>query len=205
MRKLDKLGFHFSDQIQPNDVLLSSNTIDFNGGPSSVSGSGTLTLQPNTVSVINLNNRGGGPPNALNINATTLDNYAGGLIIGGTVVPDLSNPNTITANNLILNVNSDLAVPNDLTLIAENGIVLNNGTLSAGTPNNPGQLNLIVTGDTGTITNEGSNNTLLLSDEINLVAIGGVGLELKDIFAQAPSGAGTMQVATGSPNILVAT
>ena len=64
------------------------------------------------------------------------------------------------------------------------------------------QLNLIVTSSTGEITNEGGGNTLLVADEMNLVAVGGVGKD-ENINVGARSGSGTLQIATGAATTLI--
>ncbi|HET9679694.1 MAG TPA: hypothetical protein VFP95_03915, partial [Gammaproteobacteria bacterium] len=167
------------------DLRMVSDTIDFNGGANSVTGSSRFTLLPATQGAdISI----GGSDSVLNLNADALSGYAGDMIIGGIV-----NGFDLTQVAGDITVNDTLSLAGNATLILfGDSIILASGTLAAQT------LILLAADQQGVIANTGGDDTLLSGELIVLVAGGSVGAT-GDINAQAPSGSGILELASGSP------
>ncbi|MDX1444129.1 MAG: hypothetical protein R3270_10230, partial [Gammaproteobacteria bacterium] len=181
----------FNDSVSlPTGSTFVSDTIDFNGGTSSVTGGGELSLVPATDgATIAL----GGSGATLVLNTAALDGYDAGLVIGGTrtVANDGSYLIDIAASTITVNSGLNTGT-GSLTLLSRNGIDLRNGVLQSG------QLVLVASNSQGTILNNGGQNTQLISDEMVLVAGSNIGLQGQEIRARADSGQGTLQIASGA-------
>src|SRR5690606_33820623 len=114
-----------------------------------------------------------------------LSGYGGELVIGG--LADGFNLTQVAGD---ITINADLSVADQVLLLGDN-IIMANGTLSANT------VILLAAAEQGEIFNTGGNATLLEAETVVLVAGGAVGGS-GDVNAQALSGTGTLEVATGS-------
>ncbi|HEX7048355.1 MAG TPA: calcium-binding protein, partial [Gammaproteobacteria bacterium] len=169
-------------------TIVESDTIDFLGATGSVTGDGELTLIPLTDGAdVDL----GGTSGTLDLNTDALEGYDAGLVIGGIVTAD-----SIVTRADQVTVGSDFSVGENgyLTIVSRSGVVLFDGTVSGGT------LTLIAADPEGTITNGATNasDSLLLANDVILVAGATIGENGRDINVVSLSGPGSLEVAWGT-------
>ncbi|HEX6930361.1 MAG TPA: hypothetical protein VF267_13985, partial [Gammaproteobacteria bacterium] len=186
---LDGRSITFARDVSfPGGATVRSDTIDFNGGESSVTGGGELTLLPATDgATIDLGGNGG----VLELDALALTGYDAGLVIGGTVSSQDENAVIVPIASTIV-VNGALDVGDGyLNLISRDNITLVDGNLTASA------LTLLVSSHTGRILSEGGQDSTLAADLIILISGGQIGDDDgNDVWASANGGPGIMQVAS---------
>src|SRR5690606_4974672 len=173
-------------------AILRSDTIDFDGGDSSVSGGGRLTIAPLTDGAdIDLGGSGGD----LALNATGLNGYGAGLVIGGIVEGELGDDLAIQtiANTIVVNDGIDVG-DGYLTLISRDGITLEQGHLVGA------ELTLIAAALANGIQSNGGRDAQLRGDVIRLISGGAIGdVDGNDVWVSARSNrGGVVQIASAA-------
>ncbi|HEX2668666.1 MAG TPA: hypothetical protein VHP13_09860, partial [Gammaproteobacteria bacterium] len=185
------LAFGDGVAIKKN-LVMTADTIGFNGGGHSVttSNGSTLSLVPQTAGTHIVIGSGGA--NALSLNGTALSGYQGSMFIGA-VPTDPTQPTAgvttpIPAGDIDVNGDITLTGTGSVLVITSTGTLNLNGTLTAPT--------MIIGGTVG-VFNPNSTG-VLISNDIQIVG-GTIGQEGNDITGSAyPGAVGTLNFGTSS-------